>query len=340
MSPLKIVCPIALASDDTRVKDAFEKSRAILNRLREEIQVGIVGQADLVEGLLLTLMANGHVLIEGVPGLAKTRAVNLLANMTQSQFQRIQFTPDLLPADIIGTRIYNQSTAGFETKKGPIFANFILADEINRAPAKVQSALLESMQEKQITIGEETHPLPKPFFVFATQNPVEQEGTYPLPEAQLDRFLMKLVVKYPSKKEEADIVRMVIAETGLPVVKQVVDAKAIESLQAVVRTIFLEDKLIEYITDLVFATRTPAQFGLSFDNVIEYGASPRASIALALTSRARALLDGRDAVQPEDIKSVAANVLRHRIITTYHADAEGITSEQVIQEILGRVRVP
>ena len=311
-----------------------------MDRLRSEIRVGIVGQEELIDGLLLTILANGHVLVEGVPGLAKTRAVNLLANMTRSQFQRIQFTPDLLPADILGTRIYNQSTAGFETKKGPIFANFILADEINRAPAKVQSALLESMQEKQVTIGEETHPLPKPFFVFATQNPVEQEGTYPLPEAQLDRFLMKLVVRYPTKEEEADIVRMVIAETKLPAVKELVDAKAIEALQSVTREVFIEDRLIGYITDLVFATRNPKEFGLTFDNVIEYGASPRASIGLALTARARALLDGREAVQPDDIKSVAFNVLRHRIITTYHADAEGITSEHVIEEILKKVRVP
>lgn len=322
------------------MKEAFEKSRTVLEHIRREIKVGIVGQSELVEGLLLTLLANGHVLIEGVPGLAKTRAVNLLANMSRSQFQRIQFTPDLLPADIIGTRIYNQSSAGFETKKGPIFANFILADEINRAPAKVQSALLESMQEKQITIGEETHPLPKPFFVFATQNPVEQEGTYPLPEAQLDRFLMKLIVRYPNKDEEADIVRMVIAETSMPQVKEIMDGKMIEALQATVRNVFLEDRLIHYITSLVFATRNPGEFGLSFENVIEYGASPRASIGLAVTARAHALMNGRDSVEPDDIKSVAFNVLRHRIITTYHADAEGITSEQVIEEILKKVPVP
>ncbi len=322
------------------MNERLQKSQVILDRLRTEIQVGIVGQKELVDGLLLAVLANGHALIEGVPGLAKTRAVNLLANMTRSEFRRIQFTPDLLPADIIGTRIYNQSTAGFETKKGPVFANFILADEINRAPAKVQSALLESMQEKQVTIGEETHALPRPFFVFATQNPVEQEGTYPLPEAQLDRFLVKLVVDYPQKQEEQDIVRMVIAETRLPAVKQLIDGKAIEALQDVTRGIFLEDRLIEYIAGLVFATRDPAGHGIDFDNVIEYGASPRASIGLALTARARALLDGRDSVQPEDIKSVAFPVLRHRIIMTYHADAEGITSEQVIQEILNRVPVP
>lgn len=323
-----------------RVKEAFEKSRVIIERIRAEIQVGIVGQKELVDGLLMTMLANGHVLIEGVPGLAKTRAVNLLANMSRASFQRLQFTPDLLPADIIGTRIYNQSTAGFETKHGPIFANFILADEINRAPAKVQSALLESMQEKQVTIGEETHPLPRPFFVFATQNPVEQEGTYPLPEAQLDRFLMKLVVRYPQMSEEQDIVRMVIAETKLPEVKQVTDAKSIEALQQVVRNVFVEDKLIAYATDIVFATREPARYGLAFENVIEYGASPRGSIGLIQAARARALIEGRDSVQPEDIKGIAHDVLRHRIIPTYHADAEGITSEQIVTEVLNKVKVP
>ena len=263
----------------------FGEALKAIERLKTDIKVGIVGQTDLVDGLLLAILANGHVLIEGVPGLAKTRAVNILANMTRSEFQRLQFTPDLLPADIIGTRIYNQSTAGFETKKGPIFANFILADEINRAPAKVQSALLESMQEKQVSIGEETHPLPRPFFVFATQNPVEQEGTYPLPEAQLDRFLMKLIVDYPTPEDEIDIVKMVIAETKLPEVKEIIDTKGVEKLQNIARKIHIEDKLIKYITDIVFATRDPERFNPDMEGLIEIGASPRASIALAQISR-------------------------------------------------------
>jgi len=318
----------------------FEEANEIIKRLKEEIRTGIVGQEELVEGLILTMMANGHVLIEGVPGLAKTRAVNLLANMCQAEFRRLQFTPDLLPADIIGTRIYNQSTSGFETKKGPIFANFILADEINRAPAKVQSALLESMQERQVSIGEETHPLPVPFFVFATQNPVEQEGTYPLPEAQVDRFMMKLIVDYPDQKEENEIVKMVISETKLPDVNQIIDARGIVKLQNITRKVFIEDKLIKYITDIVFATRQPEKFNLNFENIIEYGASPRASIAFALIARAHALIEGREAVLPDDIKGMAYNVLRHRIIPTYHADAEGITSAQIIEDILKKIKVP
>ena len=318
----------------------FEEANEAIAHLKKEIQTGIVGQEELVEGLILTMMANGHVLIEGVPGLAKTRAVNLLANMCQAEFRRLQFTPDLLPADIIGTRIYNQSTSGFETKKGPIFANFILADEINRAPAKVQSALLESMQEKQVSIGEETHPLPVPFFVFATQNPVEQEGTYPLPEAQVDRFLMKLIVDYPDQKEENEIVKMIISETALPKVKSVINAKGIVRLQEITRKVFIEDKLIKYITDIVFATRYPDRYNLKFENLIEYGASPRASIGFALVARALALIKGREAVMPDDIKNVAYNVLRHRIIPTYHADAEGITSIQIIEDILKKIKVP
>ncbi len=321
---------------EMNVKEAQEKVLA----LKKEIAVGIVGQADLVDGLLLCMLADGHALVEGVPGLAKTRAVALLAKMCKMEFKRLQFTPDLLPADIVGTRIYNQSTASFETKKGPIFANFILADEINRAPAKVQSALLETMQEKQVTIGENTFPVPRPFFVFATMNPVEQEGTYPLPEAQVDRFLMKLIVDYPLKKEEDDIVRMVIKETKLPDVKQLVDAEELLALQGAVRRVHLDDKLIGYITDLVFATRYPDRYGLKMEQVIQYGASPRASIALAQTARARAVMNGQTSVMPEDIKANVMGVLRHRIIPTYQADAEGIKREEIIRQIMEKVKVP
>ncbi|MCB1191156.1 MAG: MoxR family ATPase [Leptospiraceae bacterium] len=320
--------------------NSIQESTKLIKKVSDEIHTGIIGQIDLVEGLLLALLADGHILIEGVPGLAKTRAVNLLANICKVTFKRLQFTPDLLPADIIGTRIYNQSTASFETKKGPIFANFILADEINRAPAKVQSALLETMQEKQVTIGDETFFLQRPFLVFATQNPVEQEGTYPLPEAQVDRFLMKLVVTYPTMVEEQNIVKMVIQETKLPSVRELITPSEILTLQDSTMNVFIEDKLIKYITDIVFATREPEKYGLKLGSLIQYGGSPRASIAMAMTARAKALLDGRDSVYPEDIKAVAHNVLRHRVIPTYHADAEGITSDQMIQEIMGKIKVP
>lgn len=313
---------------------------AQIKKIKDEIHKGIVGQESLVDGLILGILADGHILIEGVPGLAKTRAVNLLANICDVQFKRLQFTPDLLPADIVGTRIYNQSKASFEVNKGPIFTNFVLADEINRAPAKVQSALLETMQEKQVTIGEETFPVPRPFFVFATMNPVEQEGTYSLPEAQLDRFLMKLIVNYPTKKQEADVVKMVIHETKLPSVEKLLNPEDILNLQKICRGIFIEDKIISYITDLIQATRDPKAYGLNLENVIQYGASPRASIALAMVGRARALMFGRDSVMPEDIKAIAHNVLRHRIIPTYYAEAEGIKTEQIINEILSKVKVP
>jgi MoxR-like ATPase len=317
-----------------------KRSLDTVKNIRKQIHEGLIGQEDLIDGLLAGLIANGHLLIEGVPGLAKTRAVNLLANICRVEFKRIQFTPDLLPADIIGTRIYNQSTAGFETKKGPIFANFILADEINRAPAKVQSALLEAMQEKSVTIGEETFKLSPPFLVFATQNPIEQEGTYPLPEAQVDRFIMKLIVTYPTQEEEEKIVGMISKETKLPKTEAILDSEGILELQRVAREIFLEDKLVKYITSLVFATRDPKKFGLNFEKIIQLGASPRASIALATTSRARALLAGRDFVSPDDIKEMALPVLRHRVTPTYYAEAEGITSEKIVAEILQKVKVP
>ncbi len=327
----------------------LDEAQRLIARMGSNLATGIVGQKDLVEGLLLALLSGGHALIEGVPGLAKTRSVNLLARASQGSFRRVQFTPDLLPADIVGTEIYNQAAGSFETKIGPLFANFILADEINRAAPKVQSALLEAMQERQVTIGDSSYPLPRPFLVFATQNPVEQEGTYPLPEAQVDRFLLKLVVRYPSRDDEKKIVRMVMSETELPELKQLLDADDILSLQAAAREVHVEDRIIDYATDLVSTTRPtrspPGQrggerHGLDFEGLIQLGASPRASIGLVQAARAKALIEGRDAVLPEDVKAVAYDVLRHRILLTYHADAEGVTSEQIIEKILATVKVP
>jgi len=312
----------------------------VIQNVLEELKKGIVGQQELLESLVLGLIADGHILIEGVPGLAKTRAVNLLAGVCDVSFKRLQFTPDLMPADIIGTRIYNQATGGFEVSKGPVFANFVLADEINRAPAKVQSALLETMQERQVTIGEVTFQMPKPFLVFATMNPVEQEGTYTLPEAQVDRFLMKLVVKYPTKAEEIEVVKMIIQETKLPKLEKVLSPDAIINLQTSARKIFIEDKIIQYITEIIQATRFPKAYNLPLEHLIQYGASPRASIAFANVARARALMKGRTNVVPEDIKTIAFPILRHRIILTYHAEAEGITSEEIISKILATVKVP
>lgn len=322
---------------ESQRQQAFE----LLGRVKEEFKKGIIGQSGMIDGLLLALLANGHVLIEGVPGLAKTRAVNLLAQMCKVSFKRLQFTPDLLPADIIGTQIYNINENKFSTKKGPVFSHFIIADEINRAPAKVQSALLEAMQEKQVTIAEETFKLPLPFFVFATQNPVEQEGTYPLPEAQVDRFLIKLVVDYPDLKEEGDVIKMIMNETALPQVSPLLDAETILKLQESTRQVFIEDKIIEYITHLVFASRFPEKFGMAnLKEIIDFGASPRSSIAMATVAKAHALLNNRDMVIPEDVKAVAMPVLRHRIIPTYQADAEGISSTQIVEEILKKTKVP
>jgi len=335
---------VAIPSADVNVGTImhFELAEAqrLCARMGSNLARGIIGQGDLIEGLLLALLAGGHALIEGVPGLAKTRSVNLLARACQGSFRRIQFTPDLLPADIVGTEIYNQSAASFETKLGPLFANFILADEINRAAPKVQSALLEAMQERQVTLGDVTHPLPRPFLVFATQNPVEQEGTYPLPEAQVDRFLLKLVVGYPSPDDERRIVRMVMGETELPELQELVDAEDVVALQAAAREVFVDDRIVDYATDLVAATRSGERQDLDFEGLIQLGASPRASIGLVQTARARALMAGRDAVLPEDVKAVAHGVLRHRILLTYHADAEGVTSDQIIEQILAAVKVP
>ncbi len=316
--------------------EAAERLAEVVRQIRR----GIVGQEELVRGLLLAVLANGHVLIEGVPGLGKTRAVNLLARICRASFKRLQFTPDLLPADILGTRIFNREAGSFETVRGPIFANFVLADEINRAPAKVQSALLETMQERQVTIGRESIPLAPPFLVFATQNPIEQEGTYPLPEAQLDRFLMKLVVSYPEEAEEREIVRLVIDETELPELDQVLSNEHIFELQAATRSIFIEDRLVAYATDLARATRRPGSLELELGHFIDYGASPRASLALAQSARALALFEGRDAVLPDDLKAVAAPVLRHRIIRSYQAEAEGVATDSIIEEIVATTPVP
>jgi MoxR-like ATPase len=317
-----------------------QEARALLAGVRRQLARGIVGQDEFLRGLLIAVVAGGHVLIEGVPGLAKTRAVNLLSRSCRVRFRRLQFTPDLLPADVVGTRIFNQEARAFETVRGPVFANFVLADEINRAPAKVQSALLEIMQERQVTIGPESLEVPAPFHVFATQNPIEQEGTYPLPEAQLDRFLLKLVVSYPERAEEEAIVRMVIEESELPRIEAVLSGEELLGVQAAARSVFIEDRLVTYATELVRATRQPQELGLELAPYIEFGASPRASISLAQAARAAALLDGRDEVLPDDIKALAHAVLRHRIVRTYYAEAEKVGTTRIIDEILGSVEVP
>jgi MoxR-like ATPase len=300
----------------------------------------IVGQKHLVDSLLVALLCNGHVLLEGVPGLAKTLAIKTLSQLVDAKFSRIQFTPDLLPADVIGTMIYSVKQEKFEIKKGPVFANFVLADEINRAPAKVQSALLEAMQERQVTIGDTTFGLPEPFLVMATQNPIEQEGTYPLPEAQTDRFLLKVVIGYPSKEDEKLIIRQNIGEK-LPPVTPVLNPQEILDAQKVVRQIYIDEKIENYIVDIVFASREPAKYGLNnLENIIDYGASPRASISLALAARAYAFLRGRGYVVPEDVRAICHDVMRHRLGLTYEAEASNISADDVVTEILDAVKVP
>ena len=299
----------------------------------------IVGQDDMMEGLLLGLITGGHILLEGVPGLAKTLAVSTLARTVDADFKRIQFTPDLLPADITGTTIYNRETGEFTVKRGPVFANIILADEINRAPAKVQSALLESMQERQVTIGGETFPMADPFLVLATQNPIEQEGTYPLPEAQVDRFLLKLEIGYPTKDEERVILDR-MAGREVPDVAKVLDRQMIAELRAAVAAVFIDEKIKTYILDIVFASRDPEAAGLDLAPLIAWGASPRATLALAQLSRARALLKGRAFVSPEDIKAVGHDVLRHRILVTYEAEAENLRSDDIVTALLDNIEVP
>ena len=322
------------------LNDRIQKESAFVDILTMEMTKVIVGQKHLIENLLIGLLANGHILLEGVPGLAKTLAINTLASSVNAKFNRIQFTPDLLPADVIGTMIYSQKSETFQIKKGPIFANFILADEINRSPAKVQSALLEAMQERQVTIGDETFKLPEPFLVMATQNPIEQEGTYPLPEAQVDRFMLKVVVTYPKKDEEKEIIRMNNSGT-FPKASPVLQPEDIIKARSVVRDVYMDEKIERYIVDIVYATRTPDAYGLkTLKDMISYGASPRASISLAMASKAYAFIKRRGYVIPEDVRAVCYEVLRHRIGLTYEAEAENITSENIIEDIMNAVQVP
>jgi MoxR-like ATPase len=329
-----------MSFDIKAINEKIQRESAFIDILQMEIGKVIVGQKHMVERLLVGLLSNGHILLEGVPGLAKTLSVKTLAAAIQAKFQRIQFTPDLLPADLIGTMIYNQRESKFETKKGPVFANFILADEINRSPAKVQSALLEAMQERQVTIGEQTFALPQPFLVLATQNPIEQEGTYPLPEAQVDRFMLKVKIGYPTKDEELQIMRANV--NGQPVVsKSVVSAADILRARGVIGDIYMDEKIEKYILDIVFATRSPKQYNLgNLAQLISYGASPRASIYLALGAKAYAFIKRRGYVIPEDVRAISLDVLRHRVAVTYEAEAEEVTSEQVVQEVLNKIEVP
>ena len=323
-----------------QVGDQIKKTQETVDQLFREIGKVIVGQKYLVERLLIGLLGDGHVLLEGVPGLAKTMSVRTLAQAVSVKFQRIQFTPDLLPADLIGTLVYNPKDGAFSTKKGPIFANIILADEINRAPSKVQSALLEAMQEHQVTIGETTFPLPEPFLVLATQNPIEQEGTYPLPEAQVDRFMMKVVVTYPNKKEEKEILERM--STGEKIeITPALDKEDIFELRKLVNQIYIDEKVKDYILDIVFATRFPEQCRLEqLKPLIAYGASPRASIMLTVAAKAHAFLRGRGYATPEDVKQIGMDVLRHRLIVTYEAEAEEMTSEKIITQIFDQIEVP
>jgi len=321
------------------INDRVKEESIFVQTLLAELSKVIVGQHDMLDRMLIGLLSRGHVLLEGVPGLAKTLAVKSLADAIHGKFQRIQFTPDLLPADLVGTLIYNQKEGTFVPKKGPVFTNFLLADEINRAPAKVQSALLESMQERQVTIGDTTYPLEEPFLVLATQNPIEQEGTYPLPEAQVDRFMLKLRLDYPSRKEEREILeRMSTADQ--PKASRVIDAEAIVSARKVVEDVYMDDRVKEYILEIVFATRTPEEFDLDIGPLIEFGASPRATLFLAQAARAHAFIRGRGYVTPEDIKSIGPDVLRHRVILSYEAEAENIKPEEIIQRIFDTVEVP
>ncbi len=326
--------------DIQAINEKIRRESSFVEKLNKEIGKVIVGQKYMIERLLVGLLSNGHILLEGVPGLAKTLAVKTLSAAIQTKFQRIQFTPDLLPADLIGTLIYDQRNGQFTTKKGPIFANLILADEINRSPAKVQSALLEAMMERQVTIGENTFKLDDPFLVLATQNPIEQEGTYPLPEAQVDRFMLKLAIGYPNKEEELEIMRR-MTRGHLAQVMPVVQPEDIRRARQVVTEVYIDEKIERYIIDLVFATREPAKYGLQeLEDLIQFGASPRASIFLAQAAKAHAFLRGRGYVTPEDVRSIGLDVMRHRIILTYEAEAEEKTTEYVIAQVLSRIEVP
>ena len=329
-----------MASDIKQIEGLVREKSGFIRDLFAEMNKVIVGQRYMLERMLIGLLTNGHILLEGVPGLAKTMAVTTLAKAIDCKFKRIQFTPDLLPADLTGTQIYRQSDGQFQTRKGPIFANVILADEINRAPAKVQSALLEAMQERQITIGDETFALPEPFLVLATQNPIEQEGTYPLPEAQLDRFMMKLKIDYPTKEQEREILdRMAITDKKFDT-NAVVSPERIAEAKSVVDDIYIDEKIKDYIVNIVCATRDPKKYGLELDEFISYGASPRATIYLAVAAKANAFMQQRGYVTPQDVKSVGADILRHRVIVSYEAEAEDKTSEDIIQAVFDNIEVP
>ncbi len=323
------------------INDRILKESAFIDDLRQAMAQKIVGQEEVVSKIFIGLLANGHILLEGVPGLAKTLMANTISQLINVNFQRVQFTPDMLPADLLGTLIYNQKKSEFETRKGPIFSNLILADEINRAPAKVQSALLEAMQERQVTIGKNTYPLEPPFLVLATQNPIEQEGTYPLPEAQVDRFMLKLKVDYPHKDEERLIIKQEAKTGSLQPLKPIITKQKIFAAQKTINDIYVDEKVEEYILNLVFATRNPERYALDdLQNLIEYGASPRASINLVLASKARAFLEHRGYITPEDVRYIGADILRHRIILTYEAEAEEITSDDIVQRLFDTIEVP
>lgn len=338
--PARPAPPTYTATSLASLAEAVKEHSMWVYPLRQEVSRVIVGQRYLVDRLLIALIANGHVLLEGVPGLAKTLALRTLASAVQAKFQRIQFTPDMLPADIVGTQIYNPKDSTFNAKPGPVFANFVLADEINRAPAKVQSALLEAMQERQVTLGENTFKLPEPFLVMATQNPVEQEGTYPLPEAQVDRFMLKVVVTYPTRAEERGILDTMATTSPSFSVQPVVAPEQILKAREVVNQIHIDDKVRDYIVDIVVATRDPKAYKLDFPGWIQYGASPRATIALTLAARSLAFLNGRAYVTPQDVKEVAHDVLVHRVTVTYEAEAENLTSRDIVQKILDTLPVP
>jgi MoxR-like ATPase len=324
----------------SEINEEVQRASAFVQPLFGEISKVIIGQKYLVERMVIGLLANGHVLLEGVPGLAKTMAVKSLATCLRVRFARLQFTPDMLPADVIGTQIYNPQSGGFTTRKGPIFANLVLADEINRAPAKVQSALLEAMQEKQVTIGDHTFQLEEPFLVLATQNPIEQEGTYPLPEAQVDRFMLKLKIVYPSRSEERQILDLMARTDNIPAPNPILAPEQILAARQVINDIYVDDKVKDYIVDLVCATREPQSYGLEIKDLIQLGASPRATISLTLAAKAYAFLRGRGYVTPQDVKSIGMDVLRHRVAITYEAEAEEKTSESIIQKIFDELPVP
>lgn len=328
------------AEDIRQLTEKVKEQNYFFNILKQEINRAIIGQEYMIDRLLIGLLGNGHVLLEGVPGLAKTLAIKTLAEAVHGKFSRIQFTPDLLPADVVGTMIYNVKDNDFSIKKGPVFANFVLADEINRAPAKVQSALLEVMQEKQVTIGDETMPLPKPFLVLATQNPIDQEGTYLLPEAQTDRFMLKCKIDYPEFEDERKVMRM-ISTQDIPQIRQVISLDQIVEAKKIINQIYLDEKIEKYILDMVFATRYPENYGLSdIKNYISFGASPRASINLAIASRAYAFIKGRAFVIPEDVKEIAKDVLRHRIGLSFEAEAEEVSQDDIVNKILGKIQAP